>query len=177
MSLDGQQASGGGTGPLAHCEASRRGGDGRGCEVSRVRQGGEVGLLVPAAWASSERGGTAVQASGALAPRVRAASRAVRPASHAWRRWHGDRAASGGWGRSGMAQPQGTTGGCRRSRAAGGPDPTQVRDRQISVETDHRTDETETEIVGFSFSLQPIGCDLLQNRSFPRPNNQTELSV
>jgi len=74
MSLDGQQASGGGTGPLAHCEASRRGGDGRGCEVSRVRRGGEVGLRVPAAWASSERGGTAVQASGAPAPRVRAAS-------------------------------------------------------------------------------------------------------
>jgi len=110
MSLDGQQASGGGTGPLAHCEASRRGGDGRGCEVSRVRRGGEVGLRVPAAWASSERGGTAVQASGALAPRVRVASRAVRPASHAWRRWRGDRSASGGWGRSGMVIRRGLPG-------------------------------------------------------------------
>jgi hypothetical protein len=67
---------------------------------------------------------------------------------------------------------QGTTQerGSRRTRS-------QVQDQQISVETEHRTDETETEIVGFSFSLKPIGCDLLQNRSFPKPNNRNELSV
>jgi hypothetical protein len=48
---------------------------------------------------------------------------------------------------------------------------------QISVETEHRTDEAETKIVGFTFSLEPIGCNLSQNRSSPQPNNRTELSV
>jgi hypothetical protein len=48
---------------------------------------------------------------------------------------------------------------------------------QILVETEHQTDKAETEIVGFTFSLEPIGCNLSQNRSSPQLNNRTELSV
>jgi len=43
------------------------------------------------------------------------------------------------------------------------------REEETSVETEHRTNGTATEIVGFCFFLKPIGFNLCPNRSFLEP--------